>query len=111
MDAKKLKLILKKHKDWLDGKPGGERADLRGADLRGADLRKADLSEARLDYSCWPLWCGSIGVKIDRRLFAQLLGHLLVVRVDDPECQKIQQLKRLRKLAATGHRAKELGLK
>lgn len=40
--------ILEKHKLWLDGKEGGERADLSGADLRGADLRRADLRRADL---------------------------------------------------------------
>ena len=33
-----LEKILDKHKMWLEGKEGGERADLRGADLSGADL-------------------------------------------------------------------------
>ena len=54
----KIKEILDKHKKWLLGEGGGERAnlrnadlceaDLRGADLRGADLRGADLCEADL---------------------------------------------------------------
>ena len=34
-----IKLVLEKHKKWLDNKEGGERADLQGADLRRADLR------------------------------------------------------------------------
>ena len=38
-----IKLVLEKHKKWLDNKEGGERADLQGADLRRADLRGADL--------------------------------------------------------------------
>ena len=49
-----LKEILKKHKIWLEGGEGGSRADLSRADLRGANLSDADL-----DYSAWPLWCGS----------------------------------------------------
>ena len=62
-------------------------ADLGGADLRGADLRGANLigsnliganlSGANLDYSCWPIWCGSLSVgKIDDRLALQLLAHV-----------------------------------
>ena len=57
----KIKNILKKHKDWLEGESDGERADLRGANLqdadlrvanlRGADLRDADLRVASLIYS------------------------------------------------------------
>lgn len=49
----KIKDILKKHKDWLEGESDGERANLRGAnlqnaDLRGANLRGADLQGANL---------------------------------------------------------------
>ena len=44
----KIKNILKKHKDWLEGESDGERADLRGADLQDADLRRADLRDADL---------------------------------------------------------------
>ena len=48
-----LQIILEKHKRWLNGEYGGERADLRGANLRradlsGANLRRADLSGADL---------------------------------------------------------------
>lgn len=46
--AKELSEVLKKHKLWLEGENGGERADLRGADLRCADLRHADLQGADL---------------------------------------------------------------
>ena len=57
-------------------------ADLRGAELRGADLRGADLRGANLDFSCWPLWCGSVGVKVDECLVSQLAYHLY--QVDGP---------------------------
>ncbi|EGW49608.1 hypothetical protein HMPREF1022_00121 [Desulfovibrio sp. 6_1_46AFAA] len=55
------------------------RADLCRADLRGADLCRADL-----DFSCWPLWCGSKDVKADDRLVAQLFFH--VTRLDVSQC-------------------------
>jgi hypothetical protein len=52
-------------------------ADLSWADLSGADLREANLSWANLDFSVWPLWCGSLEVgKIDDRLALQLLAHV-----------------------------------
>ena len=98
--------ILADHKLWLS-KDGRQRADLKGADLRGADLREADLREAdlreadleeadlegadlrgadlreaNLDFSCWPLWCGSINVKIDEKIARQLLVHAFVVARD-----------------------------
>ena len=50
-------------------------ADLKDADLKGADLKGADLKGADLDFSCWPLWCGSQNVKIDERQAKQLLAH------------------------------------
>jgi len=93
-------------------------ADLRGADLRlanlqeanlrGADLQEANLQEANLDFSCWPLWCGSKGVKVDRRLYLQLLAYLCAVDVDDNECKAHQQASL--DLAKQAHIAKELGL-
>lgn len=48
MEQAKLKKILKKHKKWLYGKEGGEKADLSGADLSSADFHCADLSSADL---------------------------------------------------------------
>ena len=42
-------------------------ANLREANLRGADLREADLSGADLDFSCLPLWCGSLKTNFDDR--------------------------------------------
>ena len=48
MDKDKLNEILTKHKQWLFGENGGQRADLRGANLSGANLRGADLSGANL---------------------------------------------------------------
>jgi hypothetical protein len=50
-------------------------ADLREANLTGAELHGADLCGANLDFSCWPLWCGSLSVKADEALVGQLLFH------------------------------------
>ena len=52
-------------------------AYLYGANLRGTNLQGANLSGADIDFSAWPLWCGSIGVKTDKRVAAQLLYHAL----------------------------------
>lgn len=74
------KAILDQHTKWLESNGEyGTRADLRGADLCKDDLRDVDL-----DFSCWPLWCGSWGVKADDRLVAQLLWH--VTRLDVSGC-------------------------
>ena len=85
MEAKKLSKILELHKKWINNEPGGEQANLRGADLRGADLEGADLKGANLDYSCWPLWCGSLGVRVCKRIAAQLAYHFCRLVCDDPE--------------------------
>ena len=96
-----LNQILENHKKWLSGE-GGERADLsevdlsgvdlkradlkganlRGANLRGAniiwaDLREADLKSANLDFSCLPLWCGSLSAHFDDRQLKQIAYHLV----------------------------------
>ena len=65
-------------------------ADLRDANLRGADLRGADLSDADLDYSCYPLWCGSLHFKADKRLACQLAYHLCSMQCDDADYIKMR---------------------
>lgn len=77
MNKDVLNEILKKHKMWLDNENGGTRADLRRADLWGADLRRADLQGADLDFSCLPLWCGSLNAHFDDRLLIQIAYHLV----------------------------------
>ncbi len=91
-----------------------QRADLRGADLQRADLqwadlRGADLQRADLDYSCFPLWCGSKGMKVDRRLAAQIAAHFCTLDCDDNDYQDAR--KAILKFAQTSHRAEDLGLK
>ena len=110
MKQEELQEILDAHKKWIKGEDGGvranlrradlseanlRRADLRGADLRGADLRGADLRGAGLrgaglrgadlDFSCWPLWCGGLAVKVCKRIAVQLAYHFCRLDCDDPE--------------------------
>ena len=47
-NANRMEEILRLHALWLEGKEGGQRANLRCADLRDADLSGADLSGADL---------------------------------------------------------------
>ena len=89
MNSNKLNEILDKHKKWLNREEGGERADLSGAILRRANLSEADLSGADLrdsdiDYSAWPLWCGSLKAHVDDRIAIQLLYHTLSVVQHSP---------------------------
>jgi len=48
MSEKDLKVVLKRHKLWLDGSPAGERANLIGANFSYAKLSYANFSYARL---------------------------------------------------------------
>lgn len=80
MKQEELQKILEAHKKWINNEDGGVRADLRRADLRRADLRGADL-----DFSCWPLWCGSLAVKVCKRIAVQLAYHFCRLDCDDPE--------------------------
>ena len=83
-------------------------ANLREANLRGADLREANLRGADLDYACWPLWCGSIGAKIDKHIWCQLAYHLCAVEIDDPDCMHYRNM--LLPIANQFHRVEECGV-
>ena len=88
-----------------------EEANLKGANLKGANLSDANLSYANLDYSSWPLWCGSLSVKIDKRIFCQLLYHTLRAgqSVEDEEVQALLNNPDVLKLANQFHRVEECG--
>lgn len=85
--------------------------DFTGADLTGAYLLNADLSGANIDFSCLPLWCGSLDMKIDKRIFCQLLYHALRAgkTVDDEEVKNLFSIREVVKLANQFHRACECG--
>ena len=85
MKQEELQKILEAHGKWINGEYGGARANLRGADLRGANLSDANLSDANLDFSCWPLWCGGLAVKVCKRIAVQLAYHFCKLDCDDPE--------------------------
>ena len=82
-------------------------ADLRGADLGGANLRGANLRGADLDYSCYPLWCGSLHLKADKRLACQLAYHLCSMQCDDADYIKMRNS--ILGFANQFHRADECG--
>lgn len=100
---------------WLEGAVFN-RANLRYADLKYANLRGAHLYDTHLygvdlDYSCLPLWCGSLQAKIDKRIFCQLLYHTLRAgqSVDDPEVNALFDIPELVALANKFHRVEECG--
>lgn len=94
MSGEELKDILILHEKWLNDESDGKRANLSranlkgaeliganlsGANLSGADLSVANLSGADLDYSCLPLWCGSLTANMDDKQVIQLLYHTLSI--------------------------------
>ena len=136
ISPEELRSILESHKKWLAGE-GDKRAylsgaDLRGADLRNADLRYADLRRANLsgadlrgaylsgadlrgaklrgaylDFSCWPLWCGSLDVKVDAKIAAQIAYHFC--RLDCEDSGYKQARNAILDFANSFHRAEECG--
>ena len=88
MTKERLNEVLEQHALWLqtrfDSEIKGARANLSDADLSGVNLRRADLRHANLrganlDYSCLPLWCGSLLANMDDRQAIQILYHCLSV--------------------------------
>ena len=122
MKVKELKKILELHEKWLNGEEGGERADLIGADLShadlsganlsGANLRWANLREADLDYSCLPLWCGSLSANFDDRQLKQIAYHLVKAGLQSKNAsnETKTELRKLIPFANGFHRSEECGL-
>lgn len=86
-------------------------ANLRCADLRGANLRRANLSGADLDYSCLPLWCGSLSAHFDDRQLKQIAYHLVKagLRSKNASAETKAELRKIIDFANGFHRAQECG--
>lgn len=96
-------------------------ASLQGADLRGAnlhranlvraDLQGADLQGADLDYSCLPLWCGSLSAHFDDRQLKQIAYHLVKagLRSKNASAETKAELRKIIDFANGFHRAQECG--
>ena len=65
-------------------------ANLRDADLRYADLRDADMSRVNLDFSSWPLWCGSCRVKLDKENNERFAYHAMINMDDEVLAEFLQ---------------------
>ena len=131
MRTNELEKILELHAKWLNDEKGGERANLSHADLSGADLREANLSYADLshadlsdadlrgadlrgadlDYSCLPLWCGSLSVNFDDRQLKQIAYHLVKAGLQSKNASEEAkaELRKLISFANGFHRAEECG--
>ena len=91
-----LEQFLRKHKLWLDDKPEGERANLSGANL---------------DYSCLPLWCGSLEAHFDDKQLTQIAYHLVKAGLNSKNASEKTkaELEKLIDLANNFHRVEECG--
>ena len=96
-------------------------ADLRCANFTRADLRsvistRAHLDDAifdgtNMDYSSFPLWCGSFGIKADDQLVAQLIYHVMRLEYtgNDPKIKRLMKLKTLKDVANCFHLVDDCG--
>jgi len=100
MNKKELDCVISKHKEWING-DGGEYASLSHADLRGADL----------DYSCLPLWCGSLEAHFDDRQLVQIAYHLVKSGLQSKNASEETktELSKLIDFANKFHRVNECG--
>ena len=118
----KLNEILANHKLWIDSNSKyGNRANLSDADLRGANLSDANLSDANLsdanlrganlDYSCLPLWCGSLSANFDDRQIIQFVYHIVKSGLNSTNTSDEikSELAKLIDLANKFHRVDECG--
>lgn len=97
-------------------------ADLQGADLRSAnlygaylqyaDLQGADMLGVDIDYSCLPLWCGSLSANFDSRQLKQIAYHLVKAGLNSTNAtdEDKRELSKLIDYANGFHRAQELGV-
>ena len=86
-------------------------ANLRDADLRSADLRYADLRGADLDFSCLPLWCGSLTADFDDKQLKQIAYHLVRAGLQSKNASEEtkKELAKLIDFANGFHRVDECG--
>ena len=85
--------------------------DLRDTSLSGADLSGADLSGADLDYSCLPLWCGSLEAHFDDKQLVQIAYHLVKAGLQSKNASEEtkKELSKLIDFANKFHRVDECG--
>ena len=86
-------------------------ANLRHVDLRDTSLSGADLSGADLDYSCLPLWCGSLEAHFDDRQLVQIAYHLVKSGLQSKNASEEtkKELSKLIDFANKFHRVDECG--
>lgn len=87
-------------------------ANLFDANLYDADMQGADMQGVDIDYSCLPLWCGSLGANFDSRQLKQIAYHLVKAGLNSTNAtdEDRRELSKLIDYANGFHRAQECGL-
>ena len=87
-------------------------ADFLNADLTGAYLGEANLKGVDFDYSCLPLWCGSLDAHFDDKQLKQIAYHLVKAGLQSKNAsnETKTELRKLIPFANGFHRAEECGL-
>ena len=93
MEQKILDKILSDHSLWLKNNNEGSRANL---------------SMANLDFSSFPLWCGTRNMIVDMKIVNQLLAHICALSCEADEFKTIKEI--ILPYAVNSHVAKPLGL-
>ena len=86
-------------------------ANLKYADLSNADLTGANLRDTNLDYSCLPLWCGSLEAHFDDKQLVQIAYHLVKagLQIKNASEETKTELSKLIDFANKFHRVGECG--
>lgn len=87
-------------------------ANLFDANLYDADLQGADMLGVDIDYSCLPLWCGSLSANFDSRQLKQIAYHLVKAGLQSKNStdEDRRELSKLIDYANGFHRAQECGV-
>ncbi len=86
-------------------------ADFLNADLTGACLGEANLKGVDFDYSCLPLWCGSLDAHFDDKQLKQIAYHLVKAGLQSKNASEEAkaELRKLISFANGFHRAEDCG--
>lgn len=87
-------------------------ANLMSVNFKSATLSHADFKGADIDFSCLPLWCGSLNVHFDDRQLKQIAYHLVRAGLQSKNASKEtkSELNKLVDFANGFHRVGECGL-
>ena len=83
-----------------------KRAKLNYADIRQVNFYRSELIDINIDFSSWPMWCGTKNSIVGEKLAQQIAAHFCALICDDPETKRMQAL--LLDYARNSHRANYL---